>query len=132
METAELRELYKSPEKYADKEIKLNGWVKTARDSKTFGFIELNDGTFFKNVQIVYEDTLSNFDDITKVTIYSSIEVEGKFVLTPDAKQPFEIKANKITLLGKSDQSYPLQKKGHSVEFLTFVLELICSMQCSE
>ena len=118
MELVELKDLYKEMEKYDGKEIMLRGWVKTARDSKTFGFIELNDGTYFKNIQVVYEDTMSNFTEITKVSIYSSIEVEGKFVLTPDAKQPFEVKATKITILGKSDADYPLQKKGHSVEFL--------------
>ena len=114
----DLRTIYKSPEKYKDKELSLSGWVKTARDSKTFGFIEMNDGTFFKNVQIVYDDTLKNFAEITKVSIYSSIEVVGTIVLTPDAKQPFEIKAKEITIFGKSDADYPLQKKGHSVEFL--------------
>ncbi|MBR3281653.1 MAG: asparagine--tRNA ligase [Clostridia bacterium] len=113
-----VKDLYKEKEKYGDKEITLRGWVKTARDSKSIGFIEMNDGTFFKNVQIVYEDTLPNFADITKVTIYSSIEVEGKVLLTPDAKQPFEIKASSITVLGKCDADYPLQKKGHSVEFM--------------
>ena len=118
MERVELRELFKTPEDYKDKEIILKGWVKTARDSKTFGFIELNDGTYFKNIQIVYEDKLENFDEITKVSIYSSMEVHGIFTLTPEAKQPFEVKATKITILGKSDADYPLQKKGHSVEFL--------------
>ncbi len=118
MKIVDLKDIYKSPEKYDNEDITLNGWVKTARDSKTFGFIELNDGTYFKNIQVVYEDTLSNFTEITKVSIYSSIEVEGKLVLTPEAKQPFEVKASKITVLGKSAQDYPLQKKGHSVEFL--------------
>ena len=113
-----LRDLYREKEKYADQEVTLRGWVKTARDSKTFGFIEMNDGTYFKNVQIVYEDKMENFTEITKVSIYSSIEVVGKFVLTPEAKQPFEIKATKVTILGKSDADYPLQKKGHTVEFL--------------
>ncbi len=118
MELVELKDLYKNMEKYADKEIMLRGWVRTARDSKTFGFIELNDGTYFKNIQIVYDDKMENFTEITKVSIYSSIEVEGKLVLTPDAKQPFEVKATKVTILGKCDADYPLQKKGHSVEFL--------------
>ena len=118
MELVELRELFKNSEKYADKDILVKGWVKTARDSKNFGFIELNDGTYFKNIQVVYEDKLTNFEEITKITIYSSVEIEGKFVLTPEAKQPFEIKATKINIMGKSAQDYPLQKKGHSVEFL--------------
>ena len=114
----DIKELFKTPEKYKDETITLNGWVKTARDSKTFGFIEMNDGTFFKNVQVVYDDTLDNFSELTKVSIYSSIEVVGTLVLTPDAKQPFEIKASKINVFGKSDADYPLQKKGHTVEFL--------------
>ena len=114
----DIKELFKTPEKYKDETITLNGWVKTARDSKTFGFIEMNDGTFFKNVQVVYDDTLDNFSELTKVSIYSSIEVVGTLILTPDAKQPFEIKANKINVFGKSDADYPLQKKGHTVEFL--------------
>ena len=118
MEQVSLRDLYESPEDFGGKEIKLNGWVKTARDSKTFGFIELNDGTYFKNVQIVYEDKLDNFNEITKVSIYSSLEVEGIFVLTPEAKQPFEVKASKVSIFGKSALDYPLQKKGHSVEFM--------------
>jgi asparaginyl-tRNA synthetase len=113
-----LKDLYKNSQDYKDKDIILNGWVKTARDSKTFGFIEFNDGTFFKNLQVVYDNSLSNFEEITKVSIYSSIEVQGKFVLTPEAKQPFELKATKVTILGKSEQDYPLQKKGHSMEFL--------------
>ena len=114
----DIKELFKTPEKYKDETITLNGWVKTARDSKTFGFIEMNDGTFFKNVQVVYDDTLDNFSELTKVSIYSSIEVVGTLVMTPDAKQPFEIKASKINVFGKSDADYPLQKKGHTVEFL--------------
>ncbi len=112
-----LKDLYKNSQDYKDKDIILNGWVKTARDSKTFGFIEFNDGTFFKNLQVVYDNSLSNFEEITKVSIYSSIEVQGKFVLTPEAKQPFELKATKVTILGKSEQDYPLQKKRHSMEF---------------
>ena len=113
-----VKDLYKEKEQYGDKEVTLRGWVKTARDSKSIGFIEMNDGTYFKNVQVVYEESLVNFAEITKVTIYSSIEVEGKVLLTPDAKQPFEIKATKISILGKCDADYPLQKKGHSVEFM--------------
>ncbi len=114
----DVKNLYKNSDKYANAEVELKGWVKTARDSKTFGFIEFNDGSFFRNIQIVYDDTLSNFEEITKVTIYSSIEVKGKFILTPEAKQPFEIKATSISIFGKSESDYPLQKKGHSVEFL--------------
>ena len=111
-------ELYKNAEKYANEEVYVCGWVRTARDSKTFGFIELNDGSFFKNVQVVYEDTLSNFEELTKLTVSSSLRVTGKLALTPEAKQPFEIKAIKIEIECLSPVTYPLQKKGHTVEFL--------------
>ncbi len=113
-----VKELYRNTKTYAGKEIHLAGWVRTARDSKTFGFIELNDGSFFKNIQIVYDDTLSNFSELTKITISSSLRVTGTLVETPEAKQPFEVKATNINIECKSPQDYPLQKKGQSVEFL--------------
>ena len=113
-----IKELYRETSKYAGKEITIAGWVRTARDSKTFGFIELNDGSFFKNIQIVYDDTLSNFTELTKITISSSLRVTGTLVETPEAKQPFEVKATNIDIECKSPQDYPLQKKGQSVEFL--------------
>ena len=113
-----ISELYKDPDSYAEKQIKIAGWVKTVRDSKTFGFIELNDGSFFKNVQIIFEDKLKNFSDICRLTISSSIEVVGKFVLTPTAKQPFEIKAKEIVVDNLASLEYPLQKKRHSFEYL--------------
>ena len=91
MEKFDIKELYRNTEKFDNKEITLEGWVRTVRDSKTFGFIELNDGSFFKNVQIVFNNDLPNFDEICKLTISSSIEVTGKLIVTPDAKQPFEI-----------------------------------------
>ncbi len=118
MEKITVRSLYEDTAKYADREVKVAGWVRTARDSKTFGFIELNDGSFFKNVQIVYEDKLDNFVDLTKLTVSSAIIVTGLLVETPEAKQPFEIKATKVEIEGVSEADYPLQKKGHSVEFL--------------
>jgi len=114
----EIKEIYKKYNELNNKEIIVNGWVKTSRDMKTFGFIELNDGTFFKNLQVFYEDKISNFEEITKISISSSIEVTGTLVVTPDAKQPFELRASKINILGVADKDYPLQKKGHSVEFL--------------
>lgn len=119
-----VKDLYKSTDNFVEKEIMLEGWVKTVRDSKTFGFIELNDGTFFKNVQVVFNDTLNNFAEICKLTISSSIKVVGKFILTQNAKQPFEIQATSIEIENLSDSSYPLQKKKHSFEYLRTISHL--------
>ncbi|AKA71309.1 asparagine--tRNA ligase [Clostridium scatologenes] len=119
-----VKSLYRETEKFANKSVKISGWVRTVRDSKSFGFIEINDGTFFKNIQIVFDDSLENFKDITKVAISSSLSVEGTVVLTPGSKQPFEIKAIKIVLEGKSSSDYPLQKKRHSLEYLRTIAHL--------
>ena len=118
------KDLYRNLSNYANKEITLSGWVKTVRDSKTFGFIELNDGSFFKNVQIVFDDSLQNFEDICKLTIISSITVTGNVIETKEAKQPFEIKATNINIDNLADQDYPLQKKRHSFEYLRTVAHL--------
>ena len=99
-------------------EVTVSGWVRTVRDSKAFAFIALNDGTFFKNVQVVCEQNLDNFADVVKITLGSAIEVTGALALTPDAQQPFEIKATKVTVVGACDPSYPMQKKRHTVEYL--------------
>ena len=98
--------------------VTVSGWVRTVRDSKVFAFVELNDGSFFKNVQIVCEDSLPNFKEVVKTTIGSSITVTGTLTLTPGMKQPFEIKAQEVQVIGLSDPSYPLQKKRHSFEYL--------------
>ena len=119
-----IKDLYKNTNKYKDKEITLEGWVKTIRDSKTFGFIELNDGSFFKNVQIVFSDKLDNFAEIAKLSISSSIKVTGTFVITENAKQPFEIQASKVEILNLCDLEYPLQKKRHSFEYLRTISHL--------
>ena len=119
-----IKDLYKNTNEYKDKEITLEGWVRTIRDSKTFGFIELNDGSFFKNVQIVFSDTLDNFAEIAKLSISSSIKVTGTFVMTENAKQPFEIQATKIEILNLCDLEYPLQKKRHSFEYLRTISHL--------
>ena len=119
-----IKDLFSDMSKYERKEIVVEGWVKTIRDSKTFGFIELNDGSFFKNIQIVFDNTLDNFDDICKLPLSSSIKVTGTFVKTEGAKQPFEIKANKIDLEFASDLDYPLQKKRHSFEYLRTISHL--------
>ena len=93
-----IKDLFLAIDKYEGKEIEVEGWVKTIRDSKAFGFIELNDGSYFKNIQIVFDNTLSNFDEICKLSLSSSIKVTGIFVRTDGAKQPFEIKAKKLNL----------------------------------
>ena len=119
-----IKDLFSDMSKYEGKEIVVEGWVKTIRDSKTFGFIELNDGSFFKNIQIVFDNTLDNFDDLCKLPLSSSIKVTGTFVRTEGAKQPFEIKANKVDLEFASDLDYPLQKKRHSFEYLRTISHL--------
>ena len=124
MEKLVIKELYRNTENYINKEITLEGWVRTVRDSKTFGFIEINDGTFFKNVQIVFTDKLSNFNEICKLTISSSIKVTGTLVKTENAKQPFEIQATSIEIENLSDSTYPLQKKKHSFEYLRTIAHL--------
>ena len=124
MKEITVKKLYQKSKDYENKTITLEGWVKTVRDSKTFGFIELNDGTFFKNVQIVFNNNLPNFVELCKLTISSSIKVVGTFVLTPDSKQAFEIQAQSIEIESLSDSSYPLQKKKHSFEYLRTISHL--------
>ena len=119
-----IRDLFKNTDKYIEKEIKVAGWVKTVRNSKVFGFIELNDGTFFNNIQIVFDDKLTNFADICKLTISSSIIVTGTLVKTENAKQPFEIHSKEIEIYKLSDTDYPIQKKNTSFEFLRTVAHL--------
>ena len=119
MDLNTVKSFYRSTADYANKEVTLGGWIRTMRVSKTFGFIELNDGSFFKNIQIVFEaDNLSNYAEITKLGVGAAIIVKGLLVETPEAKQPFEVKAQEIAIEGTSTPDYPLQKKRHSVEFL--------------
>ncbi|NLF46685.1 MAG: asparagine--tRNA ligase, partial [Clostridiales bacterium] len=125
MKEAQIRKLYRDPKEYEGQEISIRGWIRTNRGSNKFGFIELNDGSFFKSVQVVYEaEVIGNFDDIAKVPISAALKVRGEFILTPDAKQPFEIKAFEITVLAGSDADYPLQKKRHSLEYLREIAHL--------
>ncbi len=124
MKNISVRSLYRQTKDYTNKEVVVAGWVRTARESKTFGFIELNDGSFFKNVQIVYDDSLPNFLEVTKLTISSSITVKGILIETPEAKQPFEIKASEVKIECLSTSEYPLQKKKHSLEFIRTVAHL--------
>lgn len=124
MKSIDLRDIFKSPENYYEKEVLVEGWIRTIRDSKNFGFIELNDGTFMKNVQVVFENNLDNFEEVKKYSTGSAITVKGMLVKTPDAKQLFEIKAVEINLEAESDSSYPLQKKRHSLEYLRTIAHL--------
>ncbi|MEG0952259.1 MAG: asparagine--tRNA ligase [Niameybacter sp.] len=124
MDTVAIRHLYRSTDEYVGTSITVAGWVKTVRDSKTFGFIELNDGTFFKSVQVVFEDKLDNFKDIAKLGVGAAIVVKGNLVATPGQKQPFEIKAVEIEVEGSCPAEYPLQKKRHSFEFLRQIAHL--------
>ncbi|GLC28855.1 asparagine--tRNA ligase [Clostridium omnivorum] len=124
MEKVTVKQLYRESEKFAGKTVLVKGWVRTIRASNAFGFIELNDGTFFKNLQVVFESELENYKDISKLAISSSLSIEGEFALTPEAKQPFELKAKKVVIEGKSDADYPLQKKRHSFEYLRTIAHL--------
>lgn len=124
MENTTIRQLFREPTKYINTEIKVSGWVRTVRDSKTFGFIELNDGSFFKNLQVVFDENLENFKDIAKLGVGASIIAEGKLVETPNAKQLFEIKAIKIAVEGLCPPEYPLQKKRHTFEYLRSIAHL--------
>ena len=119
MDLTTVKSIYRNTAEYANKEVTLGGWIRTMRVSKNFGFIELNDGSFFKNIQIVFEaDKLSNYEEISKQNVGAALIVKGLLVETPEAKQPFEIKATGIEVEGTSTPDYPLQKKRHSVEFL--------------
>ena len=119
-----VRELFKQKEKYLNTEVTVGGWVRSIRDSKTFGFIVLNDGTFFEPLQIVYADKLANFEKISKLNVGAALIVKGQLVPTPEAKQPFEIQADEIIVEGESTPDYPLQKKRHSMEYLRTITHL--------
>ncbi|WP_025724988.1 asparagine--tRNA ligase [Acholeplasma granularum] len=120
-----IRTIYQDPKKYKDQELTLKGWIRNHRDQKEFGFINLNDGTFFENIQVVYEkENTKDFEQVTKLHIGSSIEVKGRLELTPDRSQPFEIKASEINLIGDADETFPIQPKRHTREFLREVAHL--------
>ena len=124
MDLITVRDLFKNTEKYAGTEVNVGGWVRNRRGSKQFGFIVLNDGAYFTPVQVVYNDTLENFQEISKINIGAALIVRGTLVLTPDSKQPFEIQAEQITVEGSSTGDYPLQPKRHSMEFLRTINHL--------
>jgi asparaginyl-tRNA synthetase len=124
MSSVLVKQIFRDQNTYLNKTIKVSGWVRTIRVSKSFGFIELNDGSFFKNLQIVVDDTLDNFQQITKLPVSSAIIVEGELVESPGANQPFELKAKCIEIEGLSTSDYPLQKKRHSFEYLRTIAHL--------
>lgn len=125
MKDIQLRQLYENTEPYAGKEVVIRGWIRTNRSSNKFGFIEINDGSYFKSIQVVYEDgTIGNYEQIAKAPISAALCVTGELILTPGAKQPFEIKAREVVIEAGSDADYPLQKKRHSLEFLREIAHL--------
>ncbi|MCD8039370.1 MAG: asparagine--tRNA ligase [Lachnospiraceae bacterium] len=119
-----IRELYRNYQEFADREVTIGGWLKSKRDSKTFGFLVVSDGTFFEPVQVVYGDGLDNFAAISKLNVGAALIVTGTVVLTPEAKQSFEVQASRVEVEGDSDPAYPLQKKRHSFEYLRTISHL--------
>ena len=125
MKRVEIKALFAEPERYTAEPVTICGWVRTLRSSKALGFIELNDGSYFSNLQVVFEENkLANYDEISRQNVGAALIVTGRLLLTPEAKQPFEIHAEKITVEGASTPDYPLQKKRHSVEFLRTIQHL--------
>ena len=124
MNLTDIRDLYRKREQFAGKEVTVGGWVRNNRDSKNFGFLVINDGTFFEPLQVVYGDSLSNFDDIRKINVGAALVVKGTIVETPNAKQPFEMQAKEVSVEGPSGADYPLQKKRHSFEYLRTISHL--------
>lgn len=124
MNLTDIKELYRNKAAYADKEVTVGGWVRNNRDSKNFGFLVINDGTFFEPLQVVYGDKLENFAELCKINVGAALIVRGTIVLTPDAKQPFEMQAAEVLVEGPSGADYPLQKKRHSFEYLRTISHL--------
>lgn len=124
MELTNIRELFRSQQQFVDKQVTIGGWVRSNRKSKVFGFLMINDGTFFEPVQVVYGDGLENFEEIGKTNVGAALIITGTLVATPDAKQPFEIQAANIEIEGESSPEYPLQKKRHTFEYLRTISHL--------
>ena len=124
MDLITVKELFRNRDEYIGKEITIGGWVRSNRDSKTFGFIVVNDGTFFETLQVVYNDTMDNFAEVAKVGVGAAVIVKGTLVATPEAKQPFEVQATSVDIEGASDGDYPLQKKRHTFEYLRTISHL--------
>ena len=124
MDLTIIKDLYPEPDKYTGNTVEVGGWLRSIRDSKTFGFLVINDGTFFEPLQVVYNDNISNFAEISKLNVGTAVIVKGTLVATPNAKQPFEIQADEVTVEGVSSPDYPLQKKRHSFEYLRTISHL--------
>ena len=124
MKLTTIREIWKNRENYIDKEISVGGWVRSNRDSKSFGFLMISDGTYFDQLQVVYHDDMPNFSEIAKVQVGAALVIRGTLVATPQAKQPFEIQASEISIEGPSASDYPLQKKRHTMEYLRTITHL--------
>ncbi|HBV87494.1 MAG TPA: asparagine--tRNA ligase [Desulfosporosinus sp.] len=124
MQLVTVKEIYRETDRFLNQKVELSGWVRTVRTSKTFGFIEINDGSFFETIQVVFDESLDNFIEIGKLTISSAIRIQGELVSSPGAKQPFEVKAETIEILALSAADYPLQKKRHTFEYLRTIAHL--------
>src|SRR5574344_2832131 len=124
MSYTKIKSLHREPQSFLNKEVLVAGWVRTVRSSGDIAFMGINDGSFFKGLQVVFDNNLNNFAELEKIAISSSLEVSGTLIESPAAGQPFELKASKITILGTSNPDYPLQKKGHSMEFLRTIAHL--------
>ncbi len=124
MELTNIRELFRNQEAYENKKITIGGWVRSIRNSKAFGFIVVNDGTFFEPLQVVFSETLANFEEIQKLNVGAAVIVTGNLAPTPEAKQPFEIQAEEVVIEGTSEPDYPLQKKRHTFEYLRTISHL--------
>ncbi|ODA39366.1 asparagine--tRNA ligase [Desulfosporosinus sp. BG] len=124
MQSVTVKEIYRETDRFLNQAVELSGWVRTVRSSKAFGFIEINDGSFFENIQVVFEDSLANFAEIGKLTISSALRIQGTLVASPGAKQPFELKAEQIEVLALAAADYPLQKKRHTFEYLRTIAHL--------
>lgn len=118
MELVNVREIFKNTIRYENQQVTIGGWVRSNRNSKNFGFIVVNDGTFFEPIQVVYGDGLENYEEVCKINVGAAVIVKGQLVPTPEAKQPFEIQAAEVTVEGASTPDYPLQKKRHTFEYL--------------
>ncbi len=124
MELTNIKDIFREKESYAEKEVTVGGWVRSNRDSKNFGFLVVNDGSFFEPLQVVYSDALEDFDAIARVGVGAAVTVTGKIVITPGAKQPLEMQAREVVVEGISPSDYPLQKKRHSFEYLRTISHL--------
>lgn len=124
MDLTIIKDLYRNTDQYVGKKVTVGGWVRSIRDSKTFGFIVLNDGTFFETLQVVYNDKMENFDEVSKLNVGAAVIVSGTLIATPQAKQPFEVQAEEVVIEGTSAPDYPLQKKRHSFEYLRTISHL--------